>query len=404
MFVRAGLLLVGLVACVLAAVVISGRGNAGTGGPAGGDGPAGGTAARPDGGSPSPRIRGADISFTLQEEAVGNQVSENGQIRPIERILSRHGANWVRLRILVDPPEGYGSDLSSALELARRAHAAGLRVLLNLHYSDVWADPRNQAIPKDWEKRDLDTLARQVHDYTRDVVRAFAQQGTPADMVALGNEVSRGFLWPLGRLGPDRPDGGWPGFLRLMRAAADGARAGNPPGHRLELAVHTDRLAPGDPHRREMFDRLTANLPFDVIALSYYPFWHGPLANLRASLAELATRYGKDLLIAETGYPYQLPAGEQASDDHDPTGAVDLARLPDARQFPPTPEGQVDYFHALRRLISEVPGGHGRGFFAWEPGWLPGVGAWPGGPALLADAAMFDHSGRMLPAVTTAFA
>jgi arabinogalactan endo-1,4-beta-galactosidase len=119
---------------------------------------------------------------------------------------------------------------------------------------------------------------------------------------------------------------------------------------------------------------------------------------------ELATRYDKDLLVAETGYPWRLPSGEQAGDLHDEDSAVDLAKLPDARHYPPTPTGQVDYFHALREVISEVPGGRGRGFFAWEPGWLPGVGAWPGGPALLADAAMFDHSGRMLPVVTTAFA
>src|SRR6266542_1996923 len=168
-----------------------------------------------------PRVRGADISFTLQEEAVGKSYRDGGTVKPVERILSARGANYVRLRVWNNPPAGY-STLSSALTLARRAQQAGLKVLLDLHYSDFWADPGKQATPAAWAGQNLSTLATTVRTFTRDAVSAFARQGTPISMVQVGNEITSGMLFPLGQI--YRGDGEhWSEFTTLLKAGIAGA-------------------------------------------------------------------------------------------------------------------------------------------------------------------------------------
>ncbi|MBL7518251.1 glycosyl hydrolase 53 family protein [Frankia sp. CNm7] len=341
-------------------------------------------------------VRGVDLSTALLAEAAGIRYSAGGAAEPIERILADVGANYVRLRLWVNPPAGYG-DEASALALARRAAAAGMKIFLDFHYSDTWADPKHQTTPAAWRGDDLEALATRVRDYTRRVVADFARQGTPADLVQVGNEISNGMLWPLGRLTDGQP-GGWPGFLALVRAGVDGARDGGPAGHRPRIALHSDRV--GDPAgSHTFFDRLTAaGIPFDVIALSYYPFWHGPLDALRATMDDLARRYRGDVLVAETGYPWTMAGGDPV------LGVADPDRLPEASRFPPTPEGQRAYFGALREVIRQVPDGRGLGFVAWEPGWLAGVGWEPGATAPFTNLTLFDHEGGLLPAARAAFA
>jgi Glycosyl hydrolase family 53 len=165
-------------------------------------------------------IVGHDLSFAVQEAAAGAIYTDRGRAAPPERILADHGANWVRLRLWVDPPAGY-SDLPSVLAMARRAKAAGMRLLLDPHYSDFWADPQKQPIPASWPQ-DLPSLAAKVHDYTRDALNALAAQGTPARMLQLGNEIRNGILWPTGQL--DGSADQWDRLGTLLRAAASGAR------------------------------------------------------------------------------------------------------------------------------------------------------------------------------------
>lgn len=341
------------------------------------------------------QIRGADISFTLQEEAAGNKLSAQGRVLPVEQILAANGANYVRLRVWLDPPPGY-SDEASALQLARRAKKAGLKLLLNLHYSDFWADPRNQVTPVEWRADDLPALEARVRDYTRRVVREFAAQGTPVDIVQIGNEVSNGMLWPVGEIyrqgGED-----WTGFAALLASGMAGAREGDTQ-HPPSLLIHFDHG--GDNlGARHFFDKImeAGVTSFDAIGLSYYPFWHGPLSNLQANLDDLADRYQKDLVVVETSYPWTL-AGDSPG-----RWVTDIRQLPDAAAFPPTARGQELYFRALRRVLRQVPDDRGIGFFAWEPGWLAGVGSSPGAPNPGVNLTMFDARGRMLPALAAAF-
>src|SRR5262249_58694743 len=125
--------------------------------------------------------------------------SDNGVPGSPLQILDRHGANYVRLRLWVDPPAGY-SDLASDLKMARQIKAAGDKHYLDIHYSDFWADPQHQDIPAAWQGQDLSQLAQTVESYTHDAFAAFAAQGTPVDMVSIGNEIRNGMLWPVGQV------------------------------------------------------------------------------------------------------------------------------------------------------------------------------------------------------------
>ena len=155
----------------------------------------------------SPRIKGADISSLLEVEAHGGVFSDEKGVRSAPLILRDHGMNLVRLRLWNDPYDAEGNaygagtnDLPRTMELARRCKALGLPWLLDLHYSDFWADPGKQWPPKAWSNLDADGLAQAVYYYTRDTLETLKAEGLLPAMVAVGNEISNGLLWPLGRV------------------------------------------------------------------------------------------------------------------------------------------------------------------------------------------------------------
>jgi arabinogalactan endo-1,4-beta-galactosidase len=308
-------------------------------------------------------VRGGDVSFALQHEAIGTRYSYGGHTLPLEWILRRAGATYVRLRVWTDPPAGY-STADSALRFALRASRAGLRILLDPHYSDFWADPGKQPTPVAWQGQDLPTLASTVYSYTRDLVRRFARAGAPIDMIQIGNEVVNGMLWPLGQIyretGAD-----WVGFTTLLKAGIAGARAGSrrPP----RVMVHIDRGGNRDDTQWFYDHVLAEGVSFDVIGLSYYPFWHGTLSDLRANLEDTAVRYGKDIVLVETAYPWTLSNG-------DGLGNFVTSESQLVPGYPATPAGQAAFFETLRSILLSVPDGRGLGFVDWEPEWLPGWG------------------------------
>ncbi|MEO6712380.1 MAG: glycosyl hydrolase 53 family protein [Mycobacteriales bacterium] len=342
-------------------------------------------------------VRGADISFTQLAESLGLEYRDaSGRVRPIERILARNGATHVRLRVWTNPPDGY-SDLASALEMARRARSAGLKILLNLHYADFWAHPGQQPAPAAWADQDLATLASTVHDYTRDTVAAFAKQGTPVDMVQIGNEVTSGMLFPLGQLYPSTGPQGWPGFTTLLKAGIAGAHAGAPQNHDPEIMIHIDRGGDNGGSRWFYDHMVEWGVAFDIIGLSYYPIWHGSLAALQDNLNDLAVRYDKDIVVVETAYPFTAADGD-LEDNFFPSS--DPSSMPDLATYPATPAGQAAFFEALRAILRAVPNDRGLGFFHWEPGLLPGIPWAPGEEGTPNDnLSMWDFEGDALPSL-----
>jgi arabinogalactan endo-1,4-beta-galactosidase len=336
----------------------------------------------------APRAIGHDLSFAIQEAAVGNAFSDRGRTALPEQILADHGANFVRLRLWLDPPGGY-SNLASVLQMAKRAHAAGMRILLDFHYSDFWADPGKQNTPAAWVGQDLPTLAQTVRTYTRDVLTALHAQGTPVDMVQIGNEIRNGMLWPLGWA--DAWSGnGWANLGTLLRAGVAGAA--DAPGRTPRIVIHFDNGG-DNAFSRAFFDRVVEqNVPFDVVGLSYYPFWHGTLTQLRTNINDLSTRYDKDVMIVETQYGWTLQNGDFLGDFL----WQDSMLVPG---YPASPGGQLGFVSDLVSALAAVPGGHGAGVFYWQPEWLPGVGWTPGDGTPNDNLTLFDFTGHALPSI-----
>ncbi len=333
---------------------------------------------------------GSDLSFTLLEEEAGTVFTDRGRARPVERIMADHGSNYVRLRLWINPPAGY-PDLLTDLEMARRFKAAGMKLYLDFHYSDFWADPQHQDTPSAWAGQDLATMSKTVQTYTRRVLQAFAAQGTPVDLVSIGNEIRNGILWPTGQLST-WSDAEWNALGALLKAGVAGARAGNPRGHRLRVMLHYDQGGDNG-GSRAFFDHIKAQgVPYDVIGLSYYSFWHGHLRDLRANVNDLATRYGKDVMIAEIQYAWTLGYGDSTNNF-----VWEQSQLEPG--YPASPDGQLSLVNDVLSILAAAPGGHGDGLFYWEPEWVPGVGWEPGAGTPNDNLTLFDFDGAALPSI-----
>jgi arabinogalactan endo-1,4-beta-galactosidase len=354
---------------------------------------------------------GSDLSFSPQEQAAGAVFTDNGVPGNPAAITAQNGAGWARLRLWVNPPAGY-SDLASDLAYARTIKAAGLKLYLDIHYSDFWADPGKQCIPAGWPTT-LAGLTAKMQSYTQQVISAFAAQGTPVGMVSIGNEITNGLLWSpseetnwssFGCSGPGVGGLSWTSnttatggenLAQLLKAGIAGAQAGNPKGHRLLIAIHTD-LGGNNARAQAFYSNLEAQgVPFDVIALSYYPIYQGPLSGLRSNVDELATQFGKPIVIAETEYSWTLANGDALGND-----TWQASQLIDG--YPASPGGQLSVLNDELSVLAAVPDGLGAGMFYWEPEWIPGV-SWapdsspPGTPD--DNETLFNFQGQALPSI-----
>ena len=340
---------------------------------------------------------GTDLSFTPQELAAGAAFSYNGRRGTPVTITREAGANYVRMRVWVNPPPGY-SDLASDLALARQVHAAGMKIYLDIMYSDFWADPQHQDIPAAWAGQDLGQLTTTVRSYSQQVVTAFARQGTPVDLVSIGNEIRNGILWPVGEINCT-DCGGWDNLAQLLKAGVAGAEAGNPAGHKLLVMMHYDQG--GDNTLSSAFySQLTSHgVPFDVIGLSYYPFFHGAISAMRANVDALATQFHKPIVIAETQYPWTLANGNSPLGDSTGDFVWQTSQL--SPGYPASPGGQLSFVTDELSILAQVPGGLGAGLFYWAPDWIPGVpwepGANIGSPNV--NLTLFNSQGVALPSI-----
>lgn len=310
---------------------------------------------------------GADLSFLKQVEDRGIAFREQGAAKPGLEIFRDHGYNWIRLRLFHTPTQ-LPNNLEYTIALASQARKLGFKFLLNFHYSDTWADPGKQFLPKAWEGMSHAGLTAAVRDYTARTIASMREAGVLPDMVQIGNEVIHGMLWPDGRL-----PGNWDQFVDLLRAGIAGVEAGRGDGPRPRIMIHIDRG--GDIEgTRAFFDRLhTYQVDYDVIGQSYYPWWHGSLNDLRENMHFMATEYNRDIVLVEVAY--NCRPGEYAK-----------KRGP----FPETPEGQRDFLDEVNRIVMNTPNNRGKGIFWWEPAVTGG----------LERRGFFDPDRNVLPVIT----
>ncbi|QAY68027.1 glycoside hydrolase family 53 protein [Paenibacillus protaetiae] len=331
-------------------------------------------------------IAGMDVSFLDEIEQAGGLFYENGIAENCLAIMKGNGVNAIRLRIWNDPPGGM-CNLARTAAIAKRVKAQGMSLLLDFHYSDVWADPAHQTKPAAWQHLSFEELGEAVYSYTKGTLEALRAEGALPDMVQVGNEITPGMLWDEGKVdGELNTDSQWSKFASLVQ---QGIQAVRDTDTSIAVMIHIDRGG-DNPSSRSFYDRFEQlGVEFDVIGLSYYPWWHGTLDQLRANLHDLALRYGKPILVVETAYPWTLDGeGKQfivASEQQLHAG------------YPASPEGQEQFLADLIRLIKETPGGKGIGFYYWEPCWIPVKKEWSVGHANnWSNLTLFDFEGRKL--------
>ncbi|WP_219592648.1 glycoside hydrolase family 53 protein [Aeromonas salmonicida] len=354
-------------------------------------------------------IKGADVSMLAEVEKHGGKFfDEHGNPQDAMAILKENGFNYIRLRLWVDPKDADGkpygggnNDLATTIELAKRAKANGMKFLLDYHYSDFWTDPARQNKPKAWASMNIDQLTEAVYQHTKTTMDAFAKAGVLPDMVQVGNEINGGMLWPEGKSWGQ--NGGE--FDRLAGLLNAGIKAVKEHGDQIKIMLH---LAEGTKNDTFIwwFDEITKRkVPFDIIGLSYYIYWNGPMNALQYNMNDISKRYDKDLIVVEAAYGYTTANCDNAENNFTSKEADDAG-------YPATVQGQANYLHDLLQVVTKVPEGRGKGVFYWEPAWLPTQGAtwatkagmkynsddWKEGNAR-ENQSLFDCQGKVLPSI-----
>ena len=322
---------------------------------------------------------GADISAAATLEKAGAVYRENNEPNDLFTILKDNGFNTVRLRLFVNPNKEYivTNDLPYTIALAKRTKEHNMKLLLNFHYSDTWADPQKQYKPAAWADMPFDELKKTVQSYTASVIETFKKENILPDMVQVGNEITPGMLWPDGRVGGDfENDTQWEKFTSLLKAGIAGVRQGAGDAN-IIIMLHIDQGGKKSV-TKWFFDNINKrNVPYDIIGLSYYPWWHGKIEDLNDNLSYIATELKKDVIVVETGYPYAENFRMKSSDNP---------------LFPLTPQGQYDFLYAVTKTVLNTPVNHGCGVFYWFPESVPLPGR-PGRGGL----GLFDPNGNVLP-------
>ena len=254
--------------------------------------------------------KGMDLSFIPELEDAGVQVKDfDGTVMDPLDLVQKYGVNSVRLRIWNAPEHvresgGYCS-YAHTLAMAKRIRAHGMSFMLDFHYSDFWADPGQQRKPKDWENLSFKELKEAVFSYTRDTLTALKEEDVLPDIVQIGNEIRSGLLFPDGEL----PD--YTKMVQLVNAGIRGARAAAGKDE-MQVMIHLDQGGRYF-YLKEWFDcSFEAGLEdFDLIGLSYYPFWHGTFTDLKETMTKLIQDYKKPIMVVETAHAWRKSAPSQ---------------------------------------------------------------------------------------------
>ena len=331
-------------------------------------------------------ILGADISSLKKSEDLGGVYRYiDGTEADALQILKDNGLNYARLRVWVNTADGY-HDTAELLEMAVRLKDQGIKLLVDFHYSDNWADPGKQNKPAAWKGLDFEQLKQAVYEHTFEVCNSLVEQGTPPDMIQLGNEINSGMLWP---------DGDYNHFDNLAELLKEGYRAVKDCSDSTLVMLHIAEGGDNDLARWWFGNIINRDVPFDVIGISYYPFWHGSLAELQYNLNDISARYDKDVIVVETAYAFTDQEG-----DFLPNIANSSMAVPG---YPFTLEGQAAMLRDVMSIVRAVTYGRGTGIFWWDATWtaVPGNG-WestdPNSGNAWENQALFDYDDKALPA------
>jgi arabinogalactan endo-1,4-beta-galactosidase len=288
---------------------------------------------------------GADVGWLPQMEATGYQFYDaDGSKKDCLQLLKDRGINTIRLRVWVNPSNDKASGHCSPAEtvtMAVRAQKMGMRIMIDFHYSDSWADPGKQNKPLEWKNHSFSELLNDVYSHTEDVLKALKQAGVTPEWVQIGNEIPGGMLWP---------DGSTDNFSQLAQLLNKGYEATKAVDKNIKVIVHLDEGNNSGKFRWFFDNAKKNNVKYDVIGLSYYPFWiktdyKENIADLANNLNDIASRYDKEVMVVEVG-------------------GVDTLE-----------QNTHDMLVAVIKAVKAVPNNKGLGVIYWEP---QGAKSWSG--------------------------
>lgn len=363
-------------------------------------------------------ILGIDVSTYLEELENGAKYYVDGkQVDPLV-VMNANGVDHMRIRLWNNPFDPNGvkylggtCDVNNFLTLAKLAQSKGYKILLDFHYSDFWVDPAKQFPPKAWSNFNLEQLVQAVYNFTKDTLLQAKDNGIDIAMVQVGNEITNGILWPYGKLtgGTDGVRNGYDNLVQLLKSGISACREIYPSA---KIMLHLERSYDQAVYNEFFTQMNLANVDYDIIGMSYYPYWHGTpdmfFANARNN-----KKFGKQVMAAELGYGFttegcviekdgvlqQIALNTMTKDDY---GVVD--------KYPLTKQGQAQF---IADFLARAQEEGLDGIFYWEPLWLPGANicwASPEGQDYIneggkptanevANCCLFDYQGNALPSL-----
>ena len=308
-------------------------------------------------------IMGMDASSVLAEEASGVvYYNFEGEQQDVFKTLAESGINMIRVRVWNDPYDengnGYGGgncDIETAVEIGKRATKYGMKLLVNFHYSDFWADPSKQMVPKAWEGMTIEEKTEALYEYTADCLKQLKKAGVDVGMVQIGNETNGTFCG----------ENIWFNMQYLWQAGAKAVREVFPDAL---VALHF-----ANPEKAGSYATYASKLDYyqvdyDVFASSYYPYWHGTLDNLASVLSEIAETYDKKVMVMETSYAY-------TDEDTDFNGNTISSGSAVTKNYPYTVHGQARAVRDVIETVASIP--QGIGVVYWEGTWISvGQNSW----------------------------
>ncbi len=306
-------------------------------------------------------IRGVDISSIIAEEKSGVvYYNEEGAEQDIFQTLAQNGVNYIRVRVWNDPynenGNGYGggnNDTKTAAEIGARAAKYGMKLCVDYHYSDFWADPNKQQCPKAWEGMAIEDKSEALYQFTKESLSEIIDAGAVIGMVQIGNETNNGMSG----------ETDWTKRRQLMQAGSRAIReTAQETGQDMQIAVHFTDVSDKKGTLAIAQKLMDKEIDYDIFAVSYYPFWHGSLENLTDVLREISGEYGKKVLVAETSYPYTDGDGDGSANS---IGGTDVTP-----EYAVSAQGQTNEIRDVCAAVADV-GEAGLGVFYWEPAWIP---------------------------------
>jgi arabinogalactan endo-1,4-beta-galactosidase len=338
---------------------------------------------------------GMDLSYQpFLENYDFDYKDENGvAINNLLQWVKDNGVNLIRVRLFHTPDPSNAIHSASSLEevitLCKKIKATGNRIFLDIHYSDKWADPGQQTVPAAWEGLSFELINDSVYAYTKAVLSIMHDKNVFPEIVQIGNETRPGFLWDHGKLWIGDDDDNWPAYTTLVKNALDAiSEVENETHMEIKTMIHLDGTDGAD----NFYQKLKQyKVGYDMIGLSHYHNWHTKdLQELQSVLNQLATNYGKPIMIVETRYPFTLGWNDNT---HNPIGSEDDL----ISGYPATPEGQKDYFMNFVKILKNVPDNKGVGFIWWAPDMVAFDGPESTNGSSMENVSTWDFENKALP-------